>query len=58
MKDKEIRGYCNYCKNTIYIGDAYTKDRRGRLYCPACYIQEETFTDDFGTDNFGDLREE
>lgn len=53
---REIRGYCIYCKNAIYYGDAYTKGKNGHLYHPDCYTQEGTFTDDFGTyttDEFG-----
>jgi hypothetical protein len=58
--DKEILGYCSYCKETIYKGQAYTKGKDGRIYCPDCYHQETTYTDDFGTystDEFGDINE-
>jgi hypothetical protein len=60
-KNRDIMGYCLYCKNEIYYGDAYTKGENGKLYHPDCYVQEHTFTDDFGTyttDEFGDTPDE
>lgn len=59
-KEKEIKGYCIYCKNAIYYGNAYTKGKDGHLYHPDCYAQINTYTDDFGihtTDEFGDTDE-
>ena len=54
---KKIRGYCNYCKDKILRGKPYTKDSHGHIYCPDCFIQMNTYTDDFGnynTNEFGD----
>lgn len=56
-KDRDIMGYCIYCKNAIYFGDAYTKGQDGKFYHPDCYHLENTYTDEFGTsctDQFGD----
>jgi hypothetical protein len=60
-KDRDIMGYCLYCKNAIYFGDAYTKGKDGKLYHPACYNLENTYTDEFGTSNtdqFGEIIDE
>ena len=60
-KKSEVRGYCLYCKNIIYYSQAHTEDKDGKIYHPDCYIQLNTFTDDFGTystNEFGELLDE
>jgi len=59
-KEKEIKGYCLYCKNSIYYNEAYTKGKDGKLYHPSCYVLLNDYTDEFGTsqtDEFGDTIE-
>jgi len=47
--NKNIRGYCSYCKNAIYYSNPYTVGENGSIYHPDCYNQEHTYTDEFGT---------
>jgi hypothetical protein len=60
-KEREIKGYCLYCKSAIYYGDAYTVDKNNKIYHPSCYEQLNTYSDEFGTyntDQFGDSIDE
>ena len=60
-KEKEIRGYCAYCKEIIYYDKACTTDSNGKIYHPDCYSQSQNYADDFGTynyDEFGEARED
>lgn len=45
--DRQILGYCSYCKDPIYEDDAYVVENE-KLYHPDCYQQMNTFLDSFG----------
>jgi hypothetical protein len=40
--------WCYYCKSDIAEGEPFTRDNRGRPYHPYCYVQCNTFTNEYG----------
>jgi hypothetical protein len=52
-----MANYCPYCKEKIEKGDRVIKGKNGRIFHSECYIQMNTYIDEFGdnftTDEFG-----
>jgi len=48
-KESEIKGYCNYCKSSITKNESFIIDKNGKIFHDFCYVQMNTYTDDFGT---------
>jgi len=50
-QNREVRCWCNYCKDPIYEGDASTTDCERNEFHPECFIQMNTYSDPYGNSN-------